>query len=185
MDRAARIVRMESRLIVRDVREDMREIEGLATAGVLDRVGDIIEPRGVRVKNPIPLLWQHDHAKPVGTASLMAPTKDGVRFKAKLPHVKNPGALQDRVNEAWDSIKAGIITAVSIGFRPVPGKVEAIANGGMRFMEVEIFELSLVTVPAMPLAEIDMVRGVRVVALDAPGRGRVVKLDKPLRHKNA
>ena len=37
-----------------------RMITGVATTPTPDRVGDIIEPLGVRFNNPLPLLWQHD-----------------------------------------------------------------------------------------------------------------------------
>ena len=59
-----------------------------------------------------------------------------------------PGALRDRVDEAWHIIQAGLITGVSIGFRPLADGMKKLAGGGLHFLKTEICELSLVTVPA-------------------------------------
>ena len=56
--------------------------------------------------------------------------------------------MRDRVNEAWHSIQAGLITGVSIGFRPLADGIKELASGGLHFLKTEICELSLVTVPA-------------------------------------
>jgi hypothetical protein len=48
-------------------------------------MGDIVEPLGVKFKNPMPLLHQHDSEKPVGTVKFDKPTKDGITFTAQLP----------------------------------------------------------------------------------------------------
>ena len=99
------------------VQGDARTIRGIATTPTTDRTGDIVEPLGVKFKNPLPLLWQHDTASPVGFAKFDKPTKAGIEFEAQLPTVEEPGALKDRVDEAWQSIKLGLVRGVSIGFR--------------------------------------------------------------------
>lgn len=43
-------------------------------------------------------------------------------------------------------VKGGVVNAVSIGFNPT--KAEPIIGGGWRFLEWELLEVSLVTVPA-------------------------------------
>jgi HK97 family phage major capsid protein/HK97 family phage prohead protease len=125
-----------------------REIRGLATTPAVDRRGDIVEPLGVRCVNPLPLLWQHDTTKPVGTVTLGAPTRDGVPFVASLPRLTEPGALKDRVDEAWQSVKAGLVRFVSIGYRAAATAMHPLPGGGTRFSEADVCELSLVTVPA-------------------------------------
>ena len=88
------------------------------------------------------------------------PTADGVKFTARLPKVEEAGALKDRVDEAWQSIKAGLIRAVSIGFRPLADGIEHIKGGGIRFTKTEVYELSLVTVPACSAAVIQAIKSV-------------------------
>jgi HK97 family phage major capsid protein/HK97 family phage prohead protease len=131
---------------VKAVNEDKRIIRGIATTPAVDRVGDVVEPLGVGFKNPLPFLWQHDHKKPIGTVKFDKPTADGITFEAEIPVIDEPGTLKDRVDEAWQSIKLGLVRAVSIGFRAI--EYSFIENGGIRFSETEVFELSAVTIPA-------------------------------------
>src|ERR1044072_7649491 len=122
----AMLKRAYSTLTVKSLDEDQRIIRGMATTPSPDRVGDVVEPLGVKFKNPLPLLWQHDPTKPVGTVKFGKPTKDGVAFEAQLAKVDQPGTLKDRVDEAWQSVKLGLVRATSIGFRPFGGAVEVI-----------------------------------------------------------
>ena len=124
-----------------------RTITGLASTPTPDRRGDVLEPLGARFTNPLPLLLHHDKERPIGRATLTA-TRAGIAFEATLPEIPAPGALRDRVEEAWQSIQAGLITGVSIGFRPLADGVKALASGGLHLLKTEICELSLVTVPA-------------------------------------
>lgn len=144
--------RAYSLLTVKGVDEDTRVITGIATTPATDRVGDIVEPMGVSFKNPLPFLWQHDHAKPIGTVKFDKPTKAGITFTATLPKVDEPGALKDRIDEAWQSIKLGLVKAVSIGFRAI--EYAFMDEGGIRFIKTEVFELSAVTIPANAEASI-------------------------------
>lgn len=138
--------------------EEHRIIRGIATSPEPDRVGDIVNPLGVQYKNPLPLLWQHQHDKPVGTVNFDAPTAKGVTFEARLPKIQEPGALKDRVDEAWQSVKSGLVTAVSIGFRALDGEMERLKSGGIKFLKSEVMELSLVTIPANSMAVITAVK---------------------------
>jgi HK97 family phage prohead protease len=117
-------------------------------------MGDIVEPLGVKVAADIPLFLYHDHEKVVGRARFGKATKAGIPFEASIPNIAEAGALKDRVDEAWQMVKYSLITAVSIGFRSVKDKVEALKDGGLRFLETEVMELSLVPVPAQPDAVI-------------------------------
>lgn len=138
--------RAYSFLEVKAVSENERVIRGIATSPEVDRVGDIVEPLGVKFKNPMPLLWQHRHDSPVGTVKFEKPTKNGIEFEARLPVIEEMGALRDRIEEAWQSVKAGLVRAVSIGFRAL--EYSYMDGGGIKFSESEVYELSLVTIPA-------------------------------------
>lgn len=160
--------RAYSLLEFKSVNEDQRIITGVATTPDVDRVGDIVDPMGVKFKNPLPLLWQHQSDKPVGTVKFDKPTKNGITFEATLPRIAEPGALQDRIEEAWQSMRAKLVRGVSIGFRPI--EYSFMDDGGIRFMASEVFELSLVTIPANAAATIQTIK-----SMDAQQRGEVAK----------
>lgn len=139
---------------------DSRVIRGIATSPEPDRMGDVIEPKGAKFKNPLPLLLHHDTRLPVGNAKFSKPTDDGIEFEATFPTIDEPGTLKDRVDEAWQSVKAGLIRGVSIGFRVLDDGIELLRSGGVRFTNVEILELSLVVVPANAEASITMIKSI-------------------------
>lgn len=163
------IHRAYSVLNVKAVEDEKRVIRGIATTPETDRVGDIVEPLGVQFKNPMPLLLYHQHDKPVGQVRFSKPTKAGIEFEAKLPALQDPGTLKDRVDEAWQSVKAGLIAGVSIGFRAL--EFSRLDDGGIRFIETEVLELSLVTVPANAGATITEIRSIDTAQRAASGLG--------------
>jgi len=152
------IYRAYAPLEVRALDGDLRAIEGLATTPTTDRMGDIVESKGATFANPLPLLLYHDAKRPVGTVELGAPTATGIGFRALIPEITESGTLRERVNEAWQSVKAGLIRGVSIGFRPLEDGLEFIKGGGIRFTKIEILELSLVVIPANADASIQTIK---------------------------
>ena len=148
--------RAYSLLEVKGVNDDERVITGLATSPVPDRAGDIVEPLGVKFSNPLPLLWQHQHDKPIGHVVFDKPTKRGITFTATLPKIEEAGPLRDLVDMAWQAIKAKLVRGVSIGFRSL--KHAYIDGGGVHFQETEVYELSAVTIPMHQLATIQNVK---------------------------
>ena len=176
--------RAYSQLHVKGVDAERRRISGIATTPETDRIGDIIEPLGVAFKNPLPLLLYHDNTRPVGRVTFSPPTKDGIRFEAHLPDIPEPGPLRDRVQEAWQSIKAGLLTGVSIGFRVVDDAVEVLKGGGLRFLKTEVFELSLVTVPANASAGIQAIKSADVPPATGLAEGQVTPARDPGRFKD-
>lgn len=172
--------RAYSFLEVKAVAEESRTITGWATTPETDRSGDVVEPLGVKYKNPLVLLWQHDHEKPIGNVDFGTPTAKGVPFTATIAKVDEPGILKDRVDEAWQSVKAGLIRAVSIGFRsldhePIKGTY------GLRFKQTEVYELSLVSVPANAGAVITNIKSFDIGLPAASGKKEftVVRIEKP------
>ena len=149
--------------------EDERVFEGMATTPATDRMGDVVDPMGAKFKNPLPLLHQHNSDEPIGIVRFKKATKDGIEFSATIPKIAEPGPLQDRVNTAWGEIKAGLVRAVSIGFRILEGGMENLGNGGLRFTAIEIMELSAVTIPANAEATIINIKTFDVGAQAASG----------------
>lgn len=173
---------------VKSVNEGKRTITGIATTPEVDRVGDVIDSLGVSFKNPLPFLWMHDSSKPIGTVKFDKPTKTGITFEATLPQVDEPGVLQDRINEAWQSIKLGLVRAVSVGFRPI--EYSHIQDGGIHFTSVEVMELSAVTIPAqasavitgaksLDRATIDVIKQFDTAPLAATGHKQSDDVTKP------
>lgn len=151
--------RAYSLIEVKSVDESKRVIRGVATTPSVDRVGDIIDPLGVKFSNPLAFLWQHQHDKPIGSVKFDKPTKDGITFEAEIASIDEAGTLKDRLDEAWQSIKSGLVRAVSIGFRPI--EYSFMESGGIRFSETEVYELSAVTIPANADALIQHIKSVQ------------------------
>ncbi len=181
---------------IKSVNEEERIIEGIATTPSTDRMGDIVNPMGAKFSLPLPFLWQHNHGEPIGHVVEAEATEDGIRFKAKIAKIDEPGKLKDLLDFAWQSIKMKLVAAVSIGFSPI--KYAFLKEGGIEFDEWDWFELSAVTIPAQADATITAVKsidaGLRKAAgvpdpeipqNDAPAAtgksARVVKLDNPAR----
>jgi HK97 family phage prohead protease len=169
--------RAYSRLEIKAVDDGRRVITGTATTPSVDRVGDIIDPLGVEFDNPLPFLWMHDHELPVGEVRFDKPTKAGINFTAEFVHPQTVGSetLKDRLQLAWDSVKTGLVRAVSVGFRPLEWAF--LDNGGIRYDRTEVYELSGVVVPANADALISGVKSLYgasdidiIKALDAEAR---------------
>ena len=169
--------RAYSLLEIKSVDAERRVIAGVATTPSPDRMGDVIEPLGVTFKNPLPLLLFHDTRQPVGQTKFKKPTTDGIEFEATIATIDEPGTLKSRTDEAWQSIKAGLIQGVSIGFRPI--EMSFMDSGGVHFLETEVVELSLVTIPANAQASIHTIKSIDQAAMgqNSPGDSglRVVK----------
>lgn len=163
-------------LEVKALDDASRKFSGIATTPTLDRVGDIIEPDGVNFTNPLPLLHQHFHDRPIGQVRLMRPTAAGIEFEAEIPVIDEPETLRERVDTAWAEIKHKLVRATSIGFRPI--EYAFMDNGGIRYTEVEVYELSTVTIPANADA---LITGVKSL-YGATDLDIVKALDREARH---
>jgi len=141
---------------VKSIDSKTRTFEGWATTPSLDRTNDTINPLGAKFKNPVALLHQHNHNKPIGKAVFGKPTAKGIQFTAEIANTDVSGELKNRLDTAWGEVSLGLIRAVSIGFRPI--KYAFRDDGGVDYQEIEIYELSIVTVPALPDAVITQVK---------------------------
>lgn len=150
--------RAHSLFEVKGFDDETREIQGIATTPTPDRMGDIVEPKGAVFKLPIPLLWQHRSDQPIGHVVSARVTRDGISVSAKLAKVAESGTLKDRLDEAWQSLKTGLVRGLSIGFNPI-GDPEKIENTySYKFSKWEWLELSAVTIPANADASIQTVK---------------------------
>jgi HK97 family phage major capsid protein/HK97 family phage prohead protease len=163
--------RAYSTLEVKGVDEEKREIEGMASTPSTDRMGDIVEPDGAEFKLPLPLLWQHNSREPIGQVVSAKVTKDGISVRAKFAQVSEPGKLKDRLDEAWQSVKAGLVRGLSIGFRSLED-ANIKDTFGIRFIKWEWLELSAVTIPANVEASITAIKSADQALRAASGENR-------------
>lgn len=151
--------RMYSTLALKSMDDDRRILTGIASTPQVDRMGDIVEPKGAEFKLPIPFLWQHDSKQPVGHVTKAKITETGIEVEIQLAKVEEEGSLKNRLDEAWQSIKAGLVRGMSIGFSPIE-MAEIKGSYGMRFLKWSWLELSAVTIPANAGASIQTIKSV-------------------------
>lgn len=151
--------RAYSLLEIKAVDDDARVITGIATTPSPDRMDDVVEPKGAQFKLPIPFLWQHNHDQPVGHVTKATVTASGIEVTVELAKVDEPGTLKDRLDEAWQSIKARLVRGLSIGFSPIES-ANIDGSWGRRFLKWEWLELSAVTVPANADASIQTIKSI-------------------------
>src|SRR5262245_42386582 len=106
-------------LDIKSLNLDDRIIEGVASTPELDRRGDRLDPEGADFRLPMPLLWQHDQTQPVGEVIDASVTPQGITIRAKFAQVQEAGALRDRLEEAWQSVKARLVRGLSVGWKPL------------------------------------------------------------------
>lgn len=125
-----------------------RQIRVIASDPTPDRAGDIMVPSGCDLasyrRNPV-VLANHDPGKPLGTADVQVKSN---RVEALITFA--PAKASQTADEFCALAKAGVLSAVSVGFNPIDS--EPIGGAGRRYNEWELLELSVVSVPANPNA---------------------------------
>lgn len=172
--------RAYSILTLKAMDDEKREITGIATTPTPDRVGDIVEPKGAVFELPIPLLWQHDSRQPIGHVTKAKVTDSGIEVVASMVKIDEPGKLKDRLDEAWQSIKSGLVRGFSIGFKDI--EYSRIGDTySYRYLKWLWLELSAVTIPANGDCSIETIKSAdQLIRRAAPGAmagQRVVRLD--------
>ena len=137
------------------VADDEGIFEGYAsTFGNIDSTGDIIAEGAFTntIKSREPkVLWQHDMTKPVGKLIDIREDAKGLYVKVRLATKTTLG------RDAYEYMKEGIINRLSIGFRTIKSEYDEDTN--IRTLkEIELFEFSLVTIPANDQAEVTRVK---------------------------
>jgi len=125
-----------------------RTFTGIASTPTSDRVEDIMEPKGAVFKLPLPFLWQHDHADPVGWITKATPSKDGVAIEGEVADIPEEGELKNRLLKAWQMIKNKLVRGLSIGFLPIESLDIEGSSWGKHHIKWDWLELSAVTIPA-------------------------------------
>lgn len=178
--------RMYSLLTVKAVEEDgdARVIRGIATTPSTDRMDDVVESEGAEFKLPLPLLWQHRHDQPIGHVIEAKVTSKGIEIVAELARIDEDGVLKNRLDEAWQSIRSGLVRGLSIGFKAIESaRMEN--TGGVRFIKWLWLELSAVTVPANGDATIQTIKSIDDALLAAKEADQDEEVDEEIPHDEA
>jgi HK97 family phage major capsid protein/HK97 family phage prohead protease len=140
-------------IIRKAVASDGDGLDFVLSDATVDRYGDIVEPKGWDLawfnKNPI-ALFGHNASFPIGTWSNVR--VEGGKLMAKLNLAAR--GTSARIDELIGLVEQGILRAVSVGF--IPSKSTPVnpdkPYAGTRFLEQQLLETSLVSVPANPAA---------------------------------
>jgi HK97 family phage major capsid protein/HK97 family phage prohead protease len=168
--KSAGVERAYSLLSIKSFDEEQRVISGMATTPQTDLMEDVVEPRGALFKLPIPFLWQHDSRQPIGHVRTANVTDDGIEVGIQLAKVTDPGKLKDRLDEAWQSIKHGLVRGLSIGFKDLESEPIKGSNWGRTIKKWSWLELSAVTIPANAAASITIIKQIDTKLRAATGQ---------------
>lgn len=119
----------------------------------VDRMGDIIDPLGWRLdwfkRNSI-ALFKHDGGFPIGTWS--DPRIEDGRLIADFQPAQR--GTSQRIDEIVSLVEQGILVATSVGFDPIRWEPidQKAPHMGVKYLEQELLEASIVSVPANPAA---------------------------------
>lgn len=131
--------------------------EGYASVfGVVDQGMDVVE-RGAFTKSlgarKVKMLWQHDMSQPIGVWDEIYEDERGLFVRGRLLKEVEKG------REAMALLRAGALDSMSIGYRTVEAMMEG--DGRVRkLLEVDLFEISLVTFPMLPDAKVTNVKSI-------------------------
>ena len=130
---------------LKSTNDELREIVGIASTPNEDLGGDELDPLGAKFALPMPLFWEHKRDQPVGQVLAADVAADGIRIRAKFARIEDAGRLKDRLDEAWQSVKVGLVRGLSIGWRPLEGTKKK--SGGLKCKSWHWIETSAVTLP--------------------------------------
>ena len=128
---------------------------GMASTADFDRAGDTIDANAWTKgglnnfeKNPI-ILFNHNYDKPIGRATGLKVTDNGLELKAKISK-----SAPDHVAQL---VKEGILGAFSVGFR-VKDADYLEETDGLKIKDAELFEVSVVSVPCNQAATFSLAK---------------------------
>ena len=134
--------------------KDENRIVGYASLfGHTDQGGDCVAPgsyqasldRVAAAGRSVKMLWQHDPTQPIGVWDQIFEDKKGLFVSGRILEDVRAGA------EALALLRAGAIDGLSIGYRTVRSERTA---SGRKLMEVDLWEVSVVTFPMLPEARV-------------------------------
>lgn len=115
---------------------------------VADRGGDIVRRNAfVGTRADLPLLWQHDPARPIGRVVSLKEDRQGLRMVAAISTGCRDG------EDALALLRSGAVDGLSFGYRVKSARRRP--AGGRELLKVELIECSVVTLPMHEDARVD------------------------------
>jgi HK97 family phage prohead protease len=116
-----------------------------------DRGGDVVKAGAFertlkRGAGSVPLLWQHDPARPIGRIEYLKEDRRGLWVIARLSESRAGG-------EAAALLREGAVRGLSFGYRVR----RAEGSAPRQLTELDLVEVSLVTLPMQPKARVHAV----------------------------
>ena len=103
--------------------------------------------KSLAVKRPVRLLWQHDPAEPVGIWTAIREDARGLFCQGQL------NLEVQRGRELQALLRQGAVDGLSIGFKTLRSRRDP-ATGGRQLIDVDLWEISLVSFPLLPEARV-------------------------------
>jgi HK97 family phage prohead protease len=173
LDRAYSLIQIKA------LDEEARILEGIATTPTPDRIGDIVVSEGAEFKLPLPLLMHHNSKEPIGHVTDAKITKAGIHIKARIASIAEEGTLKNRLTEAWQMVKSGLVQGLSIGFKSLESEeIKDSKNANSWFPPLKHtkwlwLELSAVTIPANGEATITAIKAIDTEQRAASGQSLI------------
>ena len=153
---ATRVPCLGHALEVKTIDADGRFAGYASVFGVLDAQRDVVR-KGAFVRSlasavpPMKLLWQHRWDEPIGVITRLFEDARGLYVEGKL--------LLDvaRAREAYSLMKAGVVKGLSIGYSVKQWRRNP-DSGHRELLDVDLWEVSLVTMPANTQARVTVVK---------------------------
>lgn len=132
--------------------------------GVKDSYSEIVAPGAFaetlekhKTAGTMPaLLWQHRSGEPIGVYTSMSEDSIGLKVSGQLALKTTRGA------EAYELLKMGAISGLSIGFMPREDSYDKL-TGITTLKKVDLWETSLVTFPANDAARVQGVKSIETI----------------------
>jgi len=147
---------------------------------VVDSQRDVVRPGAFRASlksrtQPVRLLWQHRWEHPIGVIDALFEDGNGLYIKAHL-------LLEvAQAREAYALMKAGVVKGLSIGYSVKSSRRDP-ETGVRQLMAVELWEISLVTMPANEAAQVTVVKSVESQAEKAAFAQALLRAENAYRH---
>ena len=124
--------------------------------GVVDSQRDVVYAGAFKASlkarsKPVQLLWQHQWEKPIGVIEEIFEDARGLYVRGRL--------LMEvaQAREAYALLKAGVVRGLSIGYSVKRAK-RNVDTGVRALLDIELWEVSLVTLPANEAAQVTVVK---------------------------
>lgn len=145
--------------------KDDGSFEGYGSVfNLTDQGGDIVTPGAFletlaaqKTAGRLPaMLWQHRQAEPIGVYKSMEEDSVGLKVVGQLALKTARGA------EAYELMKMGVVTGMSIGYRSRDDSYDRV-TGVRTLKKLDLYELSLVTFPMNDASRVSAVKSIETL----------------------